>query len=213
MTISGHMLRMAAAAANNSVPTDLVPGDEYGGGYFYAYMLYPDGFVYAMILAPKSAETQAAWATVTRNDVGAVSLIDGWGNCAALSGNDYPAVRHCRSYAGGGHNDWYLGAKYEFEPVYRVFKPTTTNNSTSSGENPYAIPPTGAYTANDPTQTLVPGFAQGEAQALEVASYWCSNQASETNADRKPMANGSDGSVAKTTTIIWARPIRKVRVS
>lgn len=212
MTISGHMLRMAAAASS-SVPTDLVPGDEYGGGYFYAYMLYPDGFVYAMILAPKSAEAQAAWATVIKDESGAVSRIDGWGNCAALNGPDYPAVLYCRSYTGGGHNDWYLAASYEIEPAYRVFKPTTVSNVTTQGSNPYTIPPSGNYTTANPAQTTVPGFAEGGAQAFESLGYWVSEQVSEAQGNRKFFTNGNESGFSKSNATIMVRPIRKVRVS
>lgn len=212
MTISGHMLRMAGAA-NNAVPTNLVPGDMYGGGYFYAYMKFPNDVVYAMILAPKSAETQIAWSTVVKDDPGAVSLINGWENCASLSGPNYPAVQYCRSYTGGGHSDWYLAAPYEIEPAYRVFKPTTGSNTTNQGSNPYTIPPSSNYTVANPAQTTIPEFAQGGAQAFEASSYWVSNQLSESQANRKFFSNGSEGGFSKNNATIWVRPIRKVRVS
>jgi hypothetical protein len=115
----------------------------------------------------------------------------------------------------GGYNDWYIPAKNELEILYRNLKPDTVSNSTISGANANAVPPTGNYTAGSPAQTTVAIFQIGGSQAFiesGTVSYWSASQDSggATNqAWRQPFRTGGQFLSTKDLTF-YARAIRRV---
>src|SRR5690606_25120837 len=125
---------------------------------------------------------------------GAYSNEDGWANTLAIEAaaepSVHPAVQFCRSLTIGGFDDWYLGSIRETEILYRVFKPGSISNNTSSGANPSAVPPTGNYHTTDPEQTSVLPFRAGNPEAFTEGTYWTSSQYTGTNASFQDFNNG-----------------------
>lgn len=210
MTISGHMLRMAAAVQNDIALPDI--GDPFEGGFFAG--LYTDnGETYALVIAPKSAEIEAQWKTSQTTTSGTDSVIDGLANSNAMNNTTHPAAKYCRDYRGGGFDDWFLPAQNQLEIAYYELKPGTSSNDTNSGINPNAVPPRNSnYTANNPSQTSIAAFRTGGAQAFEETSYWSSTQLSANDARGQHFITGFQGTTAKTLTR-RVRPCRSVKIS
>lgn len=210
MTISGHMLRMAAAVQNDIALPDI--GAPFEGGFFAG--LYTDnGETYALVLAPKSAEIEAQWKTIQTTTSGTDSVIDGLANSNAMNNTTHPAAKHCRDYRGGGFDDWFLPAQNQLEIAYFNLKPGTGSNNTGSGINPNAVPPRNSnYTANNPSQTSIAAFKKDGAQAFEEAYYWTSTQYSANGARYQYFTDGFQGSLSKNNAR-RVRPCRSVKIS
>lgn len=165
--------------SQTSVPD--VPGTFWEGGY-YAGRIMVDGQEYALVVAPKTQGGEGSsfqWRTTNNPTFGTDSRNDGWSNTLAMvqaGSNSHLAATFCRGLTINGYLDWYLPSRDELEILYRSFKPTTNNNSTSSGSNPSAIPPTGDYTLGNPSQTDVDVFKSGGGEAFDTTYYWSSTQ-------------------------------------
>lgn len=201
------------------------PGDVYGGGYYVGTIAF-SGQNYALVVAPKAAETVSTFCSPQSDGVMAVP------NVNTLSGKDISdyllarvanddggrlaGMRYCAAYTGGGFNDWFLPGTWELELLYRNLKPTTANNNTATGANVYSVPAGSNYTATAPAQTPAALFQSGGAQALVSSAgtqYMSSTfdragstvqlRSSETGA----LTNGS------FLTNYMVRPMRKVAIA
>lgn len=110
-------------------------GDAYQGGY-YAGRIKMSGNLYAIVVAPVSAETVLAAAIGTTGTLttGAKSLSDGLANTNDLilnSASAWPAAAYCYNASISGYTDWYLPSVLELELAYRTLKPNETLNSVS----------------------------------------------------------------------------------
>lgn len=216
MTISGHMLRMAAAA-NQGEPIPTEPGTPFGGGYYYG-RINIDGKIYALVVAPKAiGEAPVALDLKTSNTAtaGTGSRNDGWANTQAMVDagiSNHPAAQYCVNLTIGGYNDWYLWSQDEEEIAYRNLKPTTQANNTNSGANPSSVPPTSNYTSGNPAQTSIALFREGGAEAFRLDnSYRSSTEYDSSYAWRQGFGNGLQGSSLKNIAI-YVRAIRRVLV-
>lgn len=154
-------------------------GDAYGGGYFVGQLTI-SGAVYNIIVAAKpdgQNTVSMKYKTDTVNFTGASSTNDGIlirNNMIAAGISQFPAQQWCNALTLGGFTDWYLPTKDEMELAYRMLKPTTAVNVTTSGKNPSSIPPRDTfYTTTDPAQTGVALFKSGAVQAFAGDYYNC----------------------------------------
>lgn len=188
-------------------------GDNVFGGYFAGVIdttksniiaadVYQTGRRYLLILAPKSLEVtinnSRQWKNPAANFNGAKTRWDGLASTQAMAAasSQYEMANYVSglSYPSDGHSQWYIPAMDELELLYRNFKPTTTNNATSSdnptfpgsaqvfGVNPSSDPVGTAYTTTNPPRTGLSIFQSGNAQAFPGApnqtiasSSWASN--------------------------------------
>jgi len=200
------------------IPT--TPGEAYGGGYYAGTMRFADGD-YAIIVAPKSAETTLASKSTVSITSGTSSYHDGVANTAAMSDDQHPAAKYCRAYRGGGNADWYLPARDELERLYRNLKPSTGGNSTgvridnsgSHGQNANSVPEGLAYTAGNPSQTAAPQFRSGAAEAFATDLYWSSTDyALDSGAALvQRFSDGLQGKGYKNYSF-RIRPVRRVKI-
>lgn len=90
------------------------------GGYYIGDVTVADGGAndgsYWIVMAPLSANARLQWKNANTATAGTASFTDGLGNTASIESaglSSHPAAQYCRSYAGGGKNDWYLPAPNE----------------------------------------------------------------------------------------------------
>lgn len=165
-----------------------------GGGY-YAGNIRENGIDYALIVAPKSqgGERLSGYPVVSDGSANGPtnSTYDGALNTAAMTDSKFIAASFCRGLSINGYTDWYLPSLYELEICYRYLKPTTDTNAGynpnfqyNPGQNPYAIPPTSAYTASNPSQCPTVTFKAGGSEAFTdkvYASSYLQNQPSRAS--------------------------------
>lgn len=159
-------------------------GSPFEGGFIVDVVTAPDG-VFAVILADISAEQSLLWKTTVTASPGTTSEDDGWANTIAMADENHPAANYCRSYRGGGFDDWFLLATNQLARLQLT------------------IPPRGVDTPAD--------FKEGGAQAM-IRRYWTSTQSSTTNAfTRSPLLEFQSSSVSKmgSNTV---RPARIVMI-
>jgi hypothetical protein len=215
----------AASAASNSITTLPVIGDAFGGGFFAGQISTAgDGVAdYNLVVGPiASAESRVRWKNATTATAGADSNIDGPQNTADMvaDGNStvYPAAHFCNDLVIGGFSDWYMPATNELEVCYYNLKPTTTNNNTSSGINPNAVPARASnYTTGTPAQTSAAAFQTGGAQAFNATPdsswlYWTSTEFSAQGAKRQYFNSGKQVSYNYKSDFSQVRAIRRVAV-
>ncbi|MFA5495170.1 MAG: phage tail protein [Porticoccaceae bacterium] len=106
----------------------------------------------------------------------------------------FPAVKWCEDNcnAGSGLNgytDWYLPSRDELELCYRHFKPKNADNENTLrdastwygaaavyGTNQNSDPPGSGYSDDDPPQTSLVPFQEGQAEAFATGFYWSSTE-------------------------------------
>ena len=205
------------SAASNQITTQPpVPtiGESYAGGYFAGQISYNgDGVAtHNLVVAPlSSGQLQTTWKTSNTISYGTFSDVDGLANSDSMNNTSHPSAYFCRGLTIGGYTDWYLPAKNELEVLYYNLKPGTLNNSTSSGNNPNAVPTHGNYSTGTPGQTSATDFRSGGTHALAQGNYWASTEATNSaNAWRQGFTDGSQsGTFSKSGNNFRARAIRK----
>ncbi len=99
-------------------------GELYQGGIIVSAWKVA-GVEHGLIASLTDISDSAAWSNVTTTFIGvtAESLRNGQTNTNAIiaqSGQTASAALLCRSYAGGGYNDWYLPAMWELNQCYNA---------------------------------------------------------------------------------------------
>ncbi|WP_417786772.1 hypothetical protein [Stutzerimonas xanthomarina] len=198
----------------------LAIGTPVEGGYYAGIMRYSDGD-YALIVAPKAAETSLQTKTTYSSTSGTQSYHDGLANSNAMNNPTHPAAQYCRAYAGDGYLDWYLPARDELELLYRNLKPGTVSNLTgarpesgSHGQNANSVPVGAAYTVGSPTQTAAAAFREGATEALAGGRYSASTEyAPDPNNSSwsQEFGNGRQRESIKTVAYL-VRPVRRVKI-
>jgi hypothetical protein len=149
-------------------------------GGFYAGRIAIAGVLYALVVAPKAdgEKDDVSWLDSEERVDGAGSYNDGLANTNAMAEAGSELAQWARGLAIGGYTDWYIPSQDELEALYRNLKPTTRTNFLygRAGVNPSAVPPTHAYSADVPAQTVVADFAQGGTEAFQDEWYWSSTQ-------------------------------------
>ena len=159
-------------------------GSAFEGGFFAGQISTTANSIatHNLVIGPLStAQSTLMWKDATTATPGAGSVIDGPQNTADMvaDGNStvYPAAHFCNNLSTGGQTDWYMPAKNELEVCYFNLKPTTTNNSTSSGINSNAVPARASNYTNSPAvpaQTSASAFQSGGSEAFAAFAYWAS---------------------------------------
>ena len=173
------------SSASNSITIPIVIGQSYGGGY-YAGQISTTGdgvATHYLVVGPvASAQTTAKVRnTPIYPNSGTLSEIDGPTNSSnMISGSpSQPAGQFCEALSIGGYTDWYMPARYELEVCYYNLKPTTTNNNTNTGTNPYSVPARASnYSSGTPAHTAAEDFKSTGAEDFDAANYWTSTQSS-----------------------------------
>ena len=208
--------KLTFSTATSFVPDEL--GTPWEGG-FYAGRIMVNGQPHAIVMASKVEGgwfEGIPWKNSNTNTPNTNSTNDSYANmqgAIAAGITNHPAFNVCYTYRGGGYDDWLLGARDVVEIMYRNFKPSTSQNDTFSGGNSSAIPPTGRYTENNPSQTPLPLFRDGASEAFQTTPtimQWTSTQSSNTEAYNQRFSDGRDIYIIKTTT--FRHTIRPVRI-
>lgn len=210
--------KLTFSTATMFVPDEL--GTPWEGG-FYAGRIIVNGQPHAIVVASKMEGgwfTDIPWKNAASNTPNTNSTNDSYANmqgAIAAGISSHPAFNVCYNYRGGGYSDWLLSARDVVEIMYRNFKPSAKNNHTTSGANSNAIPPTGNYTPINPSQTPLPLFRLGAAEAFTVTAdtfyaLWTSTQSSDTNAWDQNFDSGYQ--VASFKTLTKPRSVRPVRI-
>jgi len=191
-------------------------GDAYEGGFFAGLISHTDNGVatHGLIVAPSASgyngQATLQWKTTNTSTAGTTSPFDGAINSANMNNASHPAAQYCEGLTIGGYSDWYLPARYELDIAYENLKPTTTNNNTSWGINPYSVPErTVNRTAGAPAQTSLAAFQTGGAQTFVAGFHWSSTEASAANAWNLRFDNGSQGGGDKDNGLLYVRAFRK----
>ena len=100
-----------------ALPAPYDIGEFFQGGYYVGNIAVGSD-VYAIIFAPDDADTTRQWKTGNTATTGTTSDVDGWANTLAMTDTEalrlaHPAAVYCRSYDGGGFDDWYMPSRNE----------------------------------------------------------------------------------------------------
>jgi hypothetical protein len=154
-------------------------------------------------------------------DYNARKEFDGAVNIAIMKANlyglgAYPAAQYVDDLNSGegfgGQTDWYLPSRLELDIAYFNLKPSTVNNVTTTGANPYSVPRRdNNYTLVDPSQTGLTTFNTSTEQFVP-GFHWSSTEGfpSETRALLFSFSNGSQISNAVKTQSQPVRAFRKI---
>jgi hypothetical protein len=200
-------------------------GDAFEGGFYAGLISHTANGVatHALIVAPRATGASGTGYTLTTNyrwkiegttTPGADSEFDGFANTQAIIAaglSDHPAAEFCVGLTINGYDDWYLPARQELAILYYYLKPTADSNVTTTGINPYAVPPlTANYTTVDPPQTPITAFRFGQAEFIRDENHWASNETSATGARAINFRTGNLGNTSKTFTGVRTRAIRRI---
>jgi hypothetical protein len=214
----------AASAASNSITTALpTVGSAFGGGFFAGQISTAGNSVadYNLVVGPlASAQSELQFRT-TNTGGDPTSVIDGPTNSATMNNAAHPAAQFCEGLNVGGQTDWYMPAKNELEVCYYNLKPNTTQNNTSTGANPNAVPArasnyTGGSPPTNPAQTIATNFQTGNTEPFDAGfNYWASTEVSAAIAFRQSFGSGymqSGSSTYGKTGSYKVRAVRRVAV-
>ena len=190
-------------------------GAAYQGGFFAGQISTGANGVanFNLVIGPlASAQSTLQWKTSATGTTGADSAINGPSNSTAMNDADHPAAQFCEGLTIGGFSDWYMPAQQELEVCYYNLKPTTDNNVTNYGTNPYSVPARASnYTTGNPAQTSAATFQTGNAEAFSSAYYWSSTQNVSSNAFTIKFGGSQSGDQYAATKTISTYRVRAVR--
>ena len=216
-------------------------GDPFMGGFFAGIIdtnqpgailpedQYQTPLRYALVVSPRSLQTDLRWRTSTATVVEAQTRWNGLAAQEALTPNTgFPAFNYCNGLAfpNDGGSKWYLPALDELTEAYWRLKPTTLDNSTGTsgrdfpdddfnrGELFSSVPQRPPFTAGTPEQTDVTDFQQGgDQEFIQVGGssrdFLSASWADGGGAWRVGFANGVPGVLSQTFTR-RVRPFRRV---
>ena len=202
-----HGLRAAAG-----LPTGPEIGEFYEGGYFAGYISQNANGVatHGLLVAPEANGSNGGTALQFKesnngNTYGS-STFDGATNTASQANDGaHPAATYCAGLTINTYSDWYLPAQWELEIAYFNLKPTTENNDTGHGGNPYAVPSratfNGAFYTNNPRnpdQTTVSIFQDGGSEDFPDTEHWSSTQHNSTTGKVIRFNDGTPSNISKT---------------
>lgn len=207
-----------ARVAGSSAQSTLYPGDPFGGGYYVDSFLYGED-LYALVIAPKSAESIQFFSSGGSYDPSKPNSVDGMLNTLWMTSPQpnkyltYPGATYCRNYRGGGFDDWFLPSPTELFACFVPFKPSNYAAAISYTMLPSVLPRPSTI-QNSTSVTRIDAFkATGpEAFDTDTNGYLTSvGQNNDTGHTAITFYNGTsvngNPGVAKRT-----RPMRKVLI-
>lgn len=210
-----HFGKVLKGAKSIYIPK--VIGEVYGGGYFAGFFR-GNGQRYAVVCAGIGGEFQGRLEANNKSTTGSQSLWDAVQNQADLLANDgglstYEIAVACSNYRGGGFDDWKVPAYVQSVMCYIAFKPDTTSNSVNGGSAaiPYIEPTISAYTANNPTQTIVNNFKIQAADSFATLNYHTSTLISNNMNKVISFSNGTEVNAGLNNNRL-VRAIRMVKI-
>jgi hypothetical protein len=196
-------------------------GSFYNGGY-YAGRIVISGNIYRIIVAPKAtgesyrqlASSSSAYLALNqsgRSVTAAQARSDGWYvTNTMVSTGQYPAANWARGLTINGYSDWYIASLWEFWLCYATFKPTTTSNTGSIGNNIYTRtpgwPPNTTATSNNPARTADTLFRPGGAQVWQYGGssnstlYYTTNKIIDSSSAYVVSFDSGDGAAGRGFT-------------
>jgi len=218
---------------------DLRAGDPVFGGFFAGIIdtnqpgailsedQYQTPLRYALIVSPRSLQTNLEWRTTSATVVEAQTRWNGLAAQEALTPSaTFPAFNYCNnlSFPDDGGSKWYLPALDELTEAYWRLKPTTGNNSTgtrggdfpdddfNNGELFSSEPQRPPFTSGTPEQTDVADFQAGaDEEFVEVGGtarfFFSASWRSSLGGWDVNFTNGTPNSQQLTD----ARPVRPFR--
>ena len=199
-------------------PLPAAIGAAFGGGFFAGQISTAGNGIadYNLVIGPVASAQNSSkkFSTNAANDPGATSVIDGPSNSSSMNDGTHPAAQFCEGLTIGGFSDWYMPAKNELAVCYVNLKPTTTNNTTSTGINPNSVPARASnYTTGNPARTSSAAFQSGGAEAFSTANnYWSSTQGAYTSTAFSIYFNNGFLSDTDKRSDYYVRAIRRVAV-
>lgn len=183
------------SAAVQSAPAVTIPeiGQPFGGGFFSGITRDPEtGKRYLNITAGAAHELSGEWGEYGVKVEGADSFTNSRANTEAIAAAGSGLAQKVLALDIGGFTDWAIPARDVQELQYRHFKPTTQENwaGRRDGDNPNSEPVGLLYSEESPTQTDLPAFQAGGAEAFRDTWYWSSSQRSAFSAFFMHFADG-----------------------
>lgn len=149
------------------IRTALPNGDRLAG------FINADGFIYAVLLPPKSVREHPAvkWNNDYGRVAGALSFYNGHANTGAMAAAGSQIAQYALE------RSLYIPARDELDLIYRAFKPGTHKNwGYRSGDNPSSVPAGYPHSAESPAQTSLEEFRTGGPEAIPEEWVWTSTQ-------------------------------------
>lgn len=221
MAVQQLLLTLGAATVAPPIPPPNAIGDAYAGGYYAGDISYAGNGIatHRLVIAPAATGYNGGAGIQLKTSLtattGTSSTVDGAANTAAMSLATHPAANYCVGLNVGGYADWYLPALYELEIAYYNLKPSTTQNGTSIGSNPYSVPTrTTLYTTSVPARVALAAFQTGGAEAFLAVDHWTSTQVTGAEANNHMLSFFAGGQTftGKTSTSPKVRAFRKVAI-
>ena len=232
------------ARTTNTWPFPGIPaiGDPAFGGFFAGIIdtnqpgailpedQYQTPLLYALIVSPRSLQTDLAWRDPRDTVVEAQTRWNGLAAQEALTPDTtFPAFDYCNSlpFPDDGGSKWYLPALDELTEAYWRLKPTTDDNSTGTigsdfpdddfnrGELFSTDPQRPPFTAGTPEQTDVTDFQEGGDQEFRQVGgtsrvFWSASWANSDRAWRVRSDTGLGSTGNLQTSDLPVRPFRRV---
>ena len=182
-------------------------GDPFFGGFFAGIIdtnqpgailpedRYQTPLRYALIVSPRSLQTNREWRTSTETVAEAQTRWNGLAAQEALTPNTtFAAFDYCNGlpFPDDGGSKWYLPAMDELTEAYWRLKPTTDGNSTgttgiagdpfpdgsfNNGELFSSVPQRPPFTSGTPDQTDVTAFQEGGNERMDDTGHWSASWA------------------------------------
>ncbi|ETF00692.1 hypothetical protein W822_20125 [Advenella kashmirensis W13003] len=195
---------------NTDVPA--TPGIAFAGGFYFG-QININGVAHALVVSPKEAgEFEGVWGEYGQA-VDARSMVDGLTNTLAMAAAESELAQQALALTINDKSDWYIPARDELEVLYRNLKPTARLNGCwwRDGENMNAVPPTAAYTKDNPAQTAATAFQDDGEQAMADDCYWTSTQVSADSAAIQLFYDGYQGYYGKGIEF-RVRVVRRLKI-
>jgi hypothetical protein len=150
-----------------------VIGTPYGGGYYAGLVKIGDQNYY-VIVAPRSTQSSRPLLANALTYSEGVSEVDSVANTTAMASIIDSAAAWVKTLTINGYSDWQIPSKAVLEIIYRNLKPTTDSSDTTSGDNPYSVPPSSNYGVLQPSRTASALFQSTGSEAF-AGQYWSSS--------------------------------------
>ena len=196
----------------NEISREQLPeiGAPLAGGYYTGIVQSGDK-QFAIITSPKSLQLIGRWGKYGERIEGCNSVNDCAANTKAMAEAGSEIAINVLSIEHDGFKDWLIPSRDVVELQYRHFKPTEEENYCSfrDGDNPSSVPPGHLYTDENPLQTSIENFKDGNPEAFDDGWYWSSTRYSAFTAYFQAFESGHQYYCVKDLEL-RVRPVRRL---